>query len=333
MQLYGGSAHACTSCDGFVRHHDSVGNCVKPNANSECYFGLNIALNTWEHWTVVSDASGSNSTFYRDGVKLITMPHSSAVGGEAFVGTFGSWGQALRSDPSAIIGHEREDAYWLNGNLDQFFYKPVALTELEVKELSGKEAPMAQPSTWLRASGGTLKVDGDVEVSGRISATHLSGEIGPGSGTYAGAGATVFACATYFSGTHSGVKFYLQMPVRFDKLVDGHEMFHIHVTGYILGTQNSGEQTFIDITFGGYKSTPSNWGYLSHQIARDDSSPVSATQADLGIYHSDNNGHLYLRFGFPNTYYTSFRVDSMATGGNTAVQPGEMIVSESATDL
>lgn len=143
-----------------------------------------------------------------------------------------------------------------------------------------------------------------------------------------GIGAITFNVCSFFTGSGTSDYFHLQMPPNFNAGSTHSHMFHIHVTGYAFYA--SGNQRVIDITFVGYKTPPSNGGYLREtRTAQISAGGVT----DMAIYHGRQN-RLFLRFRVSNTYYTSFRVDSMYVGNGYILKHGDIeVIRNSASEL
>jgi hypothetical protein len=142
-------------------------------------------------------------------------------------------------------------------------------------------------------------------------------------------GTTTFAVAQYFtedSRTSTNAYFHLRMPENFDSNVDEDHMFHVSVTGY-----NYQAGAPIDLVFVGYsyrESAPK----LYHTSVVDRAGGKSCTNNSMSYWGSDK--HLYLRFkdiggGNGNTYFSSFRVDSMHVGNGIVMKQGDISVVES----
>jgi hypothetical protein len=148
-------------------------------------------------------------------------------------------------------------------------------------------------------------------------------------------GTTTFAVAQWYQGSAYqtiDAYFHLRMPENFDRNVDESHMFHVTVTGY-----NFQAGTPIDLVFVGYSYRESASQPLYHKSVVDRAGGKSCTNNSMSYWGSDK--HLYLRFkvfavggkiGVANTYYSSFRVDSMYVGNGIIMKQGDIsvIVSE-----
>ena len=125
------------------------------------------------------------------------------------------------------------------------------------------------------------------------------------------------------------------MPKNFDRNVFESHMFHITVTGY---AYQAGAP--IDLVFVGYSHRYADGSapVLYHKSVVDRAGGMSCTSNSTSYWGSDE--HMYLRFqvfvagggklGAANTYYSSFRVDSMNVGNGIMMKQGDIsvIVSE-----
>lgn len=137
-------------------------------------------------------------------------------------------------------------------------------------------------------------------------------------------GQTTFGVCQYFTGSGSTDYFHLKMPTPFNVDAATSDMYHIHITGYCLS-----ERKILDLTFAGYRTPPSNGGPHSYFTNVD---PLGTTSSRKAYHGSD--GRLYLRFAVGNTYYCSFRADSMFVGNGYALSPGDVtVVKTSAADI
>jgi len=155
-------------------------------------------------------------------------------------------------------------------------------------------------------------------------------------------GTTTFAVAQYFTDRWDDKVYYLhlRMPSNFDRDVYENHMFHVTVTGYAYMAAAP-----IDLVFVGYdrhvNRHPSARPEILSASVLDRADGKSCTSNSTSYWGSDQS--LYLRFqpwatsggqmGGGNTYYTSFRVDSMLVGNGLVIKQGDIsvILSEKAT--
>jgi hypothetical protein len=123
--------------------------------------------------------------------------------------------------------------------------------------------------------------------------------------------------ASYFTNVNSSSQ-YIHIRTPFDPTVAS-EMFHFEVKGYAYNASTK----VVDITYVGY-------AYQTQGLIRDTGISNPTGGHAPAIYQgSDNN--VYLRFKPSNTYYLSFRVDSMQVGNGRVVLPGEVTVIRSSS--
>lgn len=123
-------------------------------------------------------------------------------------------------------------------------------------------------------------------------------------------GSTREGIAKFFTDTNNTTDiFHIKLPYK----VNTHSaMFHIKAIGY-----NYGGADIIDVTWVGYCYQPNS------ALMNTKTSVVSSTAITAGQYVGSDS-HIYLWFKAPNTYYTTFRVDSMRVGNGTLIQEGDV---------
>jgi hypothetical protein len=124
--------------------------------------------------------------------------------------------------------------------------------------------------------------------------------------------------ASYF--TNQSTTDYIHIRTPFNPTMAS-DMFHFKVTGYAYGASPK----VIDITYVGY-------AYMSSGTLKNtEIFNPNAGHAPMMYQGSDDN--VYLRFKPSNTYYMSFRVDSMYVGNGRIVEPGEVTITRSAASM
>ena len=264
---------------------------------------------------VVSTAMGTSTT--------ASGNHSTAMGSGTLASGEGSTamgaGTTASGDYSTAMGHTITVAAGAHrsigiGLADSDVYSPSLWPEI------------TSPNTMAIMGGnvgiGTVSPSVALEVDGTVQATKVQADgLIHGDG---GRGTVTRNVVQFHTGTQGNDYYHLQMPDAFDKDNGESHMFRIHVRGYAFQT---GE--IIDLIFAGYNTPSGNGGPLTKTTILD----VAGTCDAPTMYHSSSNNHLYLRFRTGSTYYTSFSVDSMYVGNGMVLQPGDITVTVSASNL
>ena len=129
-------------------------------------------------------------------------------------------------------------------------------------------------------------------------------------------GSTREGIVKYFTNgaPHTGDIFHIKLPYRID--VDN-KMYHIAASGYAYNSA-----AIIDVIWVGYCYKSGSVGNKHKQIATDVS---RSTLITAGQYVGSDN-HIYLWFKVPNTYYTTFKLDSLKVGNGSLLESGDLQV-------
>ena len=130
-------------------------------------------------------------------------------------------------------------------------------------------------------------------------------------------GSTREGILKFFTSEHSTNNiFHIKLPY---KISTDYAMYHIKATGY-----NYSQGDIIDVTWVGY-CYPPNGNIISSKSHVSVSTDITAGQ------YIGSDDHVYLWFKLPNTYFSTFKVDSMRVGNGTLLKEGdlELIVSNS----
>lgn len=123
-------------------------------------------------------------------------------------------------------------------------------------------------------------------------------------------GSTREGIAKFTTYDHSTTNiFHIKLPYRIN--IES-AMFHIKALGY-----NYGGADIIDVTWVGYCYQAGS------SLISNKTNVVSSTAITAGQYVGSDS-HIYLWFKVPNTYFTTFRIDSMRVGNGTLLQEGDV---------
>lgn len=154
-------------------------------------------------------------------------------------------------------------------------------------------------------------VNGINPVSGNVT-------INTGGGT--AVGSTEFGVVKFFTGTSNSTNiFHLKLP----HSIDLHNaMFHFEAKGYVYNASD-----IIDVVWVGYC-------YKNASMLKNPKTEVIRSTAITAGQYVGSDNHIYLWLKVPNTYYCSFKVDSIKVGNGFQVYDGDIeVIVSSQTQL
>lgn len=131
-------------------------------------------------------------------------------------------------------------------------------------------------------------------------------------------GSTREGIAKYFTSNNSGTDiFHIKLPL---KVNTNSEMYHIKASGYAYGAAD-----IIDVTWVGYCYSP------AANITSTKTGILNSTAITAGQYVGTDS-HVYLWMKLPNTYFSTFKLDSIRVGNGRLIKSGDVqiIVSSQA---
>lgn len=133
-------------------------------------------------------------------------------------------------------------------------------------------------------------------------------------------GSTREGIAKYFTANHSATDiFHIKLPY---KVNTNHAMYHIKASGYAYEASD-----IIDITWVGYCYAPMT------NIIHQKTGILNSTNITAGQYVGSDS-HVYLWFKLPNTYFSTFKLDSMRVGNGGLITSSDVqILVSSQTQL
>ncbi len=133
-------------------------------------------------------------------------------------------------------------------------------------------------------------------------------------------GSTREGIAKYFTANQSSSDiFHIKLPF---KVNVNYDMYYITASGYSYGSSD-----IINITWVGYCYAPLN------TILNTKSSVLDSAEITAGQYIGADS-HVYLWLKVPNTYYSSFKLDSLRVGNGALIKSGDIqIIVSSQTQL
>ncbi len=131
-------------------------------------------------------------------------------------------------------------------------------------------------------------------------------------------GSTREGIAKFFTnaGGSSTNKFHIKLPYKRNA---GNKMYYIKASGY-----NYYNSDIIDIVWVGY--------LYSNNLIRTKSEVIRSTAITAGEYIGTDD-YVYLWFKLPNTYYATFKIDSMYVGNGSLLQEGDVEILVNALDF
>ena len=154
-------------------------------------------------------------------------------------------------------------------------------------------------------------VNGINPVSGNVT-------INTGGGTTVGS--TEFGVVKFFTTTSNSTNiFHLKLPHRLDL---HNAMFHFEAKGYVYNAPE-----IIDIVWVGYC-------YKDGNVLKQTKTEVIRSSVITAGQYLGTDNHIYLWFKVPNTFYCSFKVDSIKVGNGFQVYDGDIeVIVSSQTHL
>ncbi len=139
----------------------------------------------------------------------------------------------------------------------------------------------------------------------------VSGNIAINIGGGLSVGSIEFGVEKFFTTENSTTKiFHIKLPYN---IVSKNGMYHIKAEGYAY--QEGGE--IIDIVWVGYC-------YIVNNVLLNKRAHVNRSTAITAGQYVGSDDFIYLWFKVPNTYYCTFRLDSMRVGNGIHIKPGDL---------